>query len=647
MISALYALPPVAVHVIIVCLSPAIILSVFVTMSFVWMHGLTTAAISGMGSILAILLFVVMCVALGYQGRDLPLQLIDHGMFVSTEVTSMVGSLVVLSLPISLISFRPLSNLAFLRYRLFLFGFAIVATVVALIAVAANASSDIAMNLVLMVEANIPESDFRNPAFSAMPSLRTALISSGILVILALAYVTFAAVIYCYRRNRSDVESVNIIRTAWIGASSIVLFGLVLGPTDFPLFEFAANGLIALVVEPTIFGYDKGVFVAISAVTLGALVIVIRKVRSRVFRDPWENRKVYKALSAILTIAALVWMPSSLMFIEAASGAAVAGYSAAGAGAVMVCLRLFLLSVRQMLVLHLTVGAIRRPWALALVGFGLAIMISSLIGDLAATHVAWVASTIADAQADQVAIGRLRKFLTDPESGRYLPVDPLNAVWLIALGGFSISTLIHIPYARDKQSYSTLLSLGLGLTAYLAFSTMSSIQGASASGVLEIRRQFREYPGIMLGMSSSFPDAFVNAVFRVLAEQLWPVLVLMLMITFLTCSRRLGAWTRPVVVVALVSGLFLFAGGYLFDLVSNGSRIYIEAGNHGGRGSYADKAARVVNEFSQLLFAVGSLTVLCTIFPALVFMLNIGSARADEDHGKREHHMVQRDMGGA
>jgi K(+)-stimulated pyrophosphate-energized sodium pump len=135
------------------------------------------------------------------------------------------------------------------------------------------------------------------------------------------------------------------------------------------------------------------------------------------------------------------------------------------------------------------------------------------------------------------------------------------------------------------------LFIGGLIPFFVASLTMSSVGKAAFKMVEEIRRQFREIPGIMEGKGKPDPARCVDIAARAaLREMIIPGLTAVLapiVVGFLIGANALGGMLAGATLTGVLLALFMANGGGAWD----NAKKYIEAGNLGGKGSDAHKAA--------------------------------------------------------
>ncbi len=172
---------------------------------------------------------------------------------------------------------------------------------------------------------------------------------------------------------------------------------------------------------------------------------------------------------------------------------------------------------------------------------------------------------------------------------------------------YFISNPTEFPYFQgvtvDFSLSNPYVVVGLffgGLLPYL-FGSMGMMAVGRAGGAIveEVRRQFREKPGIMQGTERPDYGAAVDLLTRAAIKEmvipsLLPVLspfVIFFVVNWIAGKSEafsaLGAMLLGVIVTGLFVAISMTAGGGAWD----NAKKYIEDGHHGGKGSEAHKAA--------------------------------------------------------
>ncbi len=177
-----------------------------------------------------------------------------------------------------------------------------------------------------------------------------------------------------------------------------------------------------------------------------------------------------------------------------------------------------------------------------------------------------------------------------------------------AIGSASLTALAllvsYVNIVQEKTSEvlnftltspTVLVGMFIGAMLVFVFSafTMSAVQTAAQSIVVEVRRQFREIAGIMEGKSDPDYAACVSLCTKGALHEMVAPALLAIIVPIVT-----GVVLGPVGVVGLLGGVSV-TGFAMAVFMSNAggawdnAKKYIESGHHGGKGSECHKAAVV------------------------------------------------------
>jgi K(+)-stimulated pyrophosphate-energized sodium pump len=185
-------------------------------------------------------------------------------------------------------------------------------------------------------------------------------------------------------------------------------------------------------------------------------------------------------------------------------------------------------------------------------------------------------------------LGALVLFAAYTEDLEHFSKDPSSSLY-----GIDVSFDLSNPYVVVGLLLGGLLPFLFGAMS------MTAVGRAAGSVVVEVRRQFKEIPGIMEGTGKPEYGKCVDiltksAIREMIIPSMLPVLspIIVYFVILLIAGQSaalscLGALLLGVIITGLFVAISMTAGGGAWD----NAKKYIEDGNHGGKGSEAHKAA--------------------------------------------------------
>ena len=171
-----------------------------------------------------------------------------------------------------------------------------------------------------------------------------------------------------------------------------------------------------------------------------------------------------------------------------------------------------------------------------------------------------------------------------------------------AIGSAALTALaLFVSYAQAVKldsisilDYKVIIGIFIGgmLTFLFSAFTMESVSKAAYKMIEEVRRQFREKPGIMKGEEKpDYTSCVAISTTAALHEMLLPgvMAVVPLIVGIVLGVESLGGLLSGALVTGVLMAIFMSNAGGAWD----NAKKYIETGHHGGKGSEAHKAAVV------------------------------------------------------
>ena len=161
--------------------------------------------------------------------------------------------------------------------------------------------------------------------------------------------------------------------------------------------------------------------------------------------------------------------------------------------------------------------------------------------------------------------------------------------------GFAIGSAALTALALNLLDYRVIIGIFIGgmLTFLFSAFTMESVSKAAYKMIEEVRRQFREKPGIMKGEEKpDYTSCVAISTTAALHEMLLPgvmAVVVPLIVGIVLGVESLGGLLSGALVTGVLMAIFMSNAGGAWD----NAKKYIETGHHGGKGSEAHKAAVV------------------------------------------------------
>ena len=188
------------------------------------------------------------------------------------------------------------------------------------------------------------------------------------------------------------------------------------------------------------------------------------------------------------------------------------------------------------------------------------------------------------------AAGNTSKAIT---KGFAIGAAGLTAIALLASFQEIVKNLLHQDIGFNLMDPIVMMGIFIGMSIPVIFSAML-ILGVSKNAyrmIEEIRRQFKEIPGLMEGTGLPDYNACVSIATKGALTELLPLIVFTisttLIVGFVAGIRALAGYLSGAIFSGFFLAILMANAGGLWD----NAKKYVESGHYGGKGSDAHKAA--------------------------------------------------------
>ena len=461
--------------------------------------------------------------------------------------------------------------------------------------------ADVGADLVGKVEANIPEDDPRNPAVIADNVGDNVGDCAGMAADLFETYAVTAVAAMLLSFLLFPESQSMFLYPLVVGATAIVgtLIALFFVRIDEP-----AEGESPAVMRAMYIGLGVATVVSLALLVLVNWIVDIPAVTTT-GQEVGGFRLWLCALIGGIVTAAMMWITDiytgdGSRYVKKIADASLGGHATNIISGLAVGMQA---TVAPVLVI---VAAMLSCFELAgLFGVAVAAMsMLSLAGIVVAIDAYGPITDNAGGIAEMAEMGDAVRKVTDPldafgnttkavTKGYAIASAGLAAVVLFATYIEDLRRLSGIETSFELSDTSVLAGLFLGAMIPFVFASlaMNAVGIAGGQVVEEVRRQFREIPGIMEGTAKPDYRTCVDIVTRcALREMVAPALipiVVPLLVGLVLGAKALGGLLIGSIVAGVCVALSMTTGGAAWD----NAKKYIESGAHGGKGSEAHKAS--------------------------------------------------------